>query len=57
MGGGRRYGWIGGRMEKVRGVYRFSSLVKQNKEGKNYAVCTASVASPDFFFLNCYVMK
>jgi len=29
-----RYGWIGGRREKVRGVYRFSSLVKQNKKAK-----------------------
>ncbi len=29
-----RYGRIGGRREKVRGVYRFSSLVKQNKKGK-----------------------
>ena len=33
-----RYGWIGGRRVKVRGVYGFSSLVKQNKKGKNYAV-------------------
>jgi hypothetical protein len=34
--GGRcvRYGWIGGQREKVRGVYRFSSLVKQNKKAK-----------------------
>jgi len=41
-----RYGWIGGRREKVRGEYRFSSLVKQNKRGKNYAVfCFAG-----FFF-------
>ena len=34
--GGRsvRYGRIGGRREKVRGVYRFSSLVKQNKKAK-----------------------
>jgi hypothetical protein len=29
-----RYGWKGGRREKVRGVYRFSSLVKQNKKAK-----------------------
>jgi hypothetical protein len=28
-----RYGRMGGRREKVRGVYRFSSLVKQNKNG------------------------
>jgi hypothetical protein len=27
-----RYGRIGGRREKVRGVCRFSSLVKQNKK-------------------------
>ena len=42
-----RYGWIGGRREKVRGVYGFSSLMKQNKKAKNYAVfCFAG-----FFFL------
>jgi hypothetical protein len=33
-----RYGRIVGRRKKVRGVYRFSSLVKQNKKGKNFAV-------------------
>jgi hypothetical protein len=33
-----RYVRIGGRREKVRGVYGFSSLVKQNKKGKKYAV-------------------
>jgi hypothetical protein len=40
MGGwvGLRYGRIGGQREKVRGVYRFSSLMKQNKKAKNYAV-------------------
>jgi hypothetical protein len=27
-----RYGWIGGRREKVMVVYGFSSLVKQNKK-------------------------
>jgi hypothetical protein len=35
--GGRcvRYGWIGGRKDGWgRGVYRFSSLVKQNKKAK-----------------------
>jgi len=41
-------GWIGGRREKVRGVYRFSSLVKQNKKGKNYAVFC--FAGKRFFF-------
>jgi hypothetical protein len=41
MGGrkdGWRNGWIGGQREKVRGVYGFSSLMKQNKKAKNYAV-------------------
>jgi hypothetical protein len=28
---------VGGRMD-IRGVYRFSSLVKQKIKGKNYAV-------------------
>ena len=28
---------VGGRMD-IRGVYRVSSLMKQNKKGKNYAV-------------------
>ena len=41
-----RYGRIGRRRDKVRGVYGFSSLVKQNKKGKNCAVlCFAG-----FFF-------
>ena len=26
--------------EKVRGAYRFSSLMKQNKKAKNYAIFT-----------------
>jgi hypothetical protein len=30
-------GWVGGRMG-IRGQYRFSSLVKQKKKEKNYAV-------------------
>ena len=28
------YGWIGRQREKVRGLYGFSSLVKQNKKAK-----------------------
>jgi hypothetical protein len=37
----------------IRGVYRFSSLMKQNKKAKNYAVfCFAG-----FFFLIFYVME
>ena len=50
-----RYGWIGGRREKVRGVYGFISLVKQNKKGKNYAVkCFAGKRI--FFFNICDVI-
>jgi hypothetical protein len=43
--GGRyvRYGRMGERRVRVRGVYRFSSLMKQNKKGKNCAV----FASPE----------
>jgi hypothetical protein len=39
-------GWMGGRRVRVRGVYRFSSLMKQNKKGKNCAVFCFS----GFFF-------
>jgi hypothetical protein len=42
---------VGGRMD-IRGVYGFSSLMKQNKKAKNYAVfCFAG-----FFFIKkfCY---
>jgi hypothetical protein len=54
--GGRRDGWVdgwmGGRREKVRGVYGFSSLMKQKKKAKNYAVfCFAGKRN---FFLNIY---
>jgi hypothetical protein len=56
MGGwndGWRNGWIGGRKDGYKGVYRFSSLMKQNKKAKIYAVfCFAG-----FFFKKKYVMK
>jgi hypothetical protein len=44
-------GWVGGRID-IRGVYGFSSLVKQNKKGKNCAVFFFA----GFFFLEffCY---
>jgi hypothetical protein len=47
-----RDGRMGRQRVRVRGVYRFSSLMKQNKKGKNCAVfCFAG-----FFFLKflCY---
>ena len=43
---------MGGRMD-IRGVYGFSSLVKQIKKGK----IALSFASPDFFFKKISVMK
>ena len=42
-------GGMGGRREKVRGVYRFSSLVKQNKKAK---ICfVIYIAGERFLFL------
>ena len=52
--GGRyvRYGRMGERRVRVRGVYRFSSLVKQNKKGKNCAVfCFAGKRKIFFIYL------
>jgi hypothetical protein len=50
-----RYGRIGGQREKVRGVYGFSSLVKQNKKGKNCDVfCFAE--KKNYFFNICDVI-
>ena len=41
---------MGVRREKVRGVYGFSSLMKQNKKAKNYAVfCFAE--KRNFFYI------
>ena len=45
---------MGGRREKVRGVYRFSSLVKQNKKAK---ICfVIFIAGESFFFYICDVI-
>jgi hypothetical protein len=51
--GGWRNGWIDGYREKVRGVYRFSSLVKQNKKAK---ICFV-IHIAGFFFKKNSVMK
>jgi hypothetical protein len=52
-----RYGRIGERREKVRGVYGFSSLVKQNKKGKNCAVfCFAGKRKLLYLYLRCDYM-
>jgi hypothetical protein len=54
---GWRNGWIGGQREKVREVYGFSSLVKQNKKGKNYAVfCFAGKRKLLYLYLRCDYM-
>ena len=48
------YGWIGRQREKVRGVYGFSSLVKQNKKGEKCAVfCFAGKRKLVFYILRC----
>ena len=47
-----RYAWIGGLREKVRGVYRFSSLVKQNKKAK---ICfVIHIAGKRFLYIYIY---
>jgi hypothetical protein len=52
-----RDGWIGGRRVRVRGVYRFSSLMKQNKKGKNCAVfCFAGKRKLLYLYLRCDYM-
>jgi hypothetical protein len=60
MGGrkdGWRNGWIGGQREKVRGVYGFSSRVKQNKKGENCAVfCFAGKRKLLYLYLRCDYM-
>jgi hypothetical protein len=50
-------GWIGGQREKVREVYGSSSLVKQNKKGKNCAVfCFAGKRKLLYLYLRCDYM-
>ena len=54
---GVRYGWMGERRVRVRGVYRFSSLVKQNKKGKNCAVfCFTGKRKLLHLYLRCDYM-
>jgi hypothetical protein len=52
-----RYGWIGGRRVRVRGVYRFSSLVKQNKKGKNCAVFYFAGKKKLLFYIYAVIVK
>ena len=52
-----RYGWIGGRREKVRGVYRFSSLVKQNKKAKICFVIHIAGERKFFFYIYPVIVK
>ena len=48
---------MGGGMGEGKGVYRFSSLVKQNKKGKNCAVfCFAGKRKLSFYILRCDYM-
>ena len=57
VGWGVRNGWIDGRREKVRGVYRFSSLVKQNKKAKNYAVFCFTGKKKLLFYIYAVIVK
>ena len=50
-GEGVRYGRIGGRRVRVRGVYRFSSLVKQNKKGKKLRCLLLYRKKKNIFYL------
>ena len=43
-------GWVGGRMD-IRGVYRFSSLVKQNKKAKICFVIHIAGERKIFFYI------
>jgi hypothetical protein len=57
--GGRcvRYRWIGGWREKVRGVYRFSSLVKQNKKAKICFVIHIARERKLIFYIYALIVK
>ena len=52
-----RYAWIGGLREKVRGVYRFSSLVKQNKKAKICFVIHIAGERKLFFYIYAVIVK
>jgi hypothetical protein len=43
--------------EKVRGEYRFSSLVKQNKKAKNYAVFCFAGKKKLLFYIYAVIVK
>jgi hypothetical protein len=47
---------VGGRMD-IRGVYRFSSLVKQNKKAKNYAVFCFAGKKNILFYIYAVIVK
>jgi hypothetical protein len=41
----------------IRGVYRFSSLVKQNKKAKNYAVFCFAGKKKILFYIYAVIVK
>ncbi len=43
--------------EKVRGEYRFSSIVKQNKKAKNYAVFCFAGEKKILFYIYAVIVK
>jgi len=52
-----RYGRMGERRVRVRGVYRFSSLVKQNKKGKNCFVIYIAGKKKLLFYNYAVIVK
>ncbi len=54
---GKRDGRIGRRREKVRGVYVFSSLMKQNKKTNNYAVFCFAGKKKLLFHIYAVIVK
>jgi hypothetical protein len=48
---------MGGRREKVRGVYRFSTLVKQNKKAKICFVIHIAGERKSFFYIYAVIAK
>ena len=56
MGGGMG-GWVGGGMSGYKGVYRFSSLVKQNKKAKICFVIYIAGKKKLLFYIYAVIVK
>jgi hypothetical protein len=54
---GRRDGWIGGRKDGYKGVYMFSSLMKQNKKAKICFVICFTGKKKLLFYIYAVIVK